>query len=301
MLWCYFLIFPPLLNVLRNIFYIRDERSDFPMATFLARHQLAPVAADLAPLTRQADDLASRAPALGLAQRLRHLRDLVPGRILLTTGFGLEAQAITHTIFENELPIDVVTLDTGRLFPETHAVWAATEARYGRRIRGISPDHEQVEAFVEREGIDGIRNSVAARRTCCHIRKVEPLGRALAGAAAWITGVRGDQSSTRAEMPYATVDATRALIKVNPLIDWSRDRVVDYVSAHRIPYNALHDRGFVSIGCAPCTRAVALGEPERAGRWWWEQESQKECGLHVASGAKPAPQSQARELADVES
>lgn len=259
------------------------------MATLSARRQLTPVAADLEPLSRQVEELAARAPAFGLAQRLRHLRDLVPGRIVLTTSFGLEAQAITHTIFENDLAIDIVTLDTGRLFPETHAVWAETEARYGRRIRGISPDHEQVEAFVAREGIDGIRNSVAARRACCHIRKVEPLGRALAGAAAWITGVRGDQSLNRADMPYAAVDAARALVKVNPLIDWSRDRVVDYVSAHRIPYNALHDRGFVSIGCAPCTRAVALGESERAGRWWWEQETQKECGLHAGATAPSAP------------
>jgi phosphoadenosine phosphosulfate reductase len=262
--------------------------SDLTMPNSLARRQLATLVPDLAPLSQRADELSSRAASAGLEQRLRDLRAAVMGRIVLTTSFGLEAQAITHAIFTNDLDIAVVTLDTGRLFPETHAVWAETEARYGHRILGISPDHARVEAFVAREGIDGFRNSVEARHACCHIRKVEPLGRALAGAAAWVTGVRGDQSGGRGAMPYAAVDAARGLIKVNPLIDWTRARVVDYVAANRIPYNALHDRGFLSIGCAPCTRAVALGEPERAGRWWWEQEAQKECGLHVVT-PKTAP------------
>lgn len=254
----------------------------FQVARRQIAHPVAGLVPDLAPLCTVAEQIAARSASFGLEWRLRHLRDAISGPIVLTTSFGLEAQAITHAIFSNDLAIDVVTLDTGRLFPETHAVWAETEARYGRRIRGISPDHARVEAFVSREGIDGFRNSVEARHGCCHIRKVEPLGRALAGAAAWLTGIRGDQSGSRTDMPYAAVDATHGLIKINPLIDWSRVRVVDYIAGNRVPYNALHDRGFVSIGCAPCTRAVALGESERAGRWWWEQEAQKECGLHVA-------------------
>jgi phosphoadenosine phosphosulfate reductase len=133
---------------------------------------------------------------------------------------------------------------------------------------------------VAREGINGFRASIEARRACCHIRKVEPLRRALAGASAWITGIRGEQSRSRIAMPYAAFDAAHGVIKVNPLLDWTRACVVEYVAINRVPYNALHDRGFLSIGCAPCTRPVALGEPERAGRWWWEQEDKKECGLH---------------------
>jgi len=240
-----------------------------------------------------AADLAARltaeAEGLDLADRLRRIRDAIAGRIVLTTGFGLEAQAITHAICAGDLAIDIVTIDTGRLFPETHAVWAETEARYGRRIRGVSPNHERVEAFVAREGVNGFRASPEARLACCHIRKVEPLARALAGASAWITGIRGEQSRNRTAMPYAAFDAAHGVLKVNPLLDWTRARVIDYVTAHRIPYNALHDRGFLSIGCAPCTRPVALGEPERAGRWWWEQEDKKECGLHLHAPAKLAP------------
>ena len=233
--------------------------------------------------------LADGIERLDLPERMRRIRDAIGGRIVLTTSFGLEAQAITHAICERDLAIDIVTIDTGRLFPETHAVWAETEARYGRRIRGISPNHERVEAFVARDGINGFRASPQARHACCHIRKVEPLTRALAGASAWITGIRGEQSRNRTAMPYAAHDAVRGVIKVNPLLDWTRARVVDYVTAHRVPYNALHDRGYLSIGCAPCTRPVALGEPERAGRWWWEQEDKKECGLHLDAVRERSP------------
>jgi phosphoadenosine phosphosulfate reductase len=218
---------------------------------------------------------------LDLPERLRTIRDTVRGRIVLTTSFGLEAQAIAHAIFETGLAIDVVTLDTGRLFPETYDVWTETEQRYRRRIRSFAPNQEQAEGYVARQGINAFRHSVEARQACCHIRKVEPLRRALAGAAGWITGLRGDQSGNRARMPYAVVDAAHGVIKVNPLIDWTRERVVDYVRANGVPYNALHDRGYLSIGCAPCTRAIKPGEPERAGRWWWEHEDKKECGLHL--------------------
>lgn len=239
--------------------------------------------------------------SLDLPARLRAIREALPGRIALTTGFGLEGQAITHAVFESGLAIDVVTLDTGRLFPETYDVWMRTEQRYRRRIRGFFPDQERVEGYVAREGINGFRNSIEARQACCNIRKVEPLRRALAGASGWITGVRSDQSRTRAVMPYASADSNYGLVKINPLLDWTREQVLDYVRANDIPHNALHDRGFPSIGCAPCTRAVAPGENERAGRWWWEQEDKKECGLHISRAPERAPQPAKRALAEQDS
>jgi phosphoadenosine phosphosulfate reductase len=227
---------------------------------------------------------------LDLPGRLAAIRDTIAGRIAFTTAFGIEDQVIAHAIFETGLAIDVVTLDTGRLFPETYDVWAQTEQRYRRRIRGFFPSQERVEGFIAREGINAFRGSVEARHACCHLRKVEPLRRALAGASGWIAGLRGDQSGNRAAAPYAAVDDAHGLVKINPLIDWTRQRVADYVRIHAVPYNALHDRGFVSIGCAPCTRAVTPGEPERAGRWWWEQDDLKECGLHVDAAPELTPQ-----------
>jgi phosphoadenosine phosphosulfate reductase len=224
--------------------------------------------------------LADRLSALDVFERLAAVRHEIAGRIVFTTSFGLEDQAIAHAISVQDLAIEIVTLDTGRLFPETHQVWAETERRYGRRIHAIVPEHGQVEAFVARHGIDGFRNSVEVRHACCSVRKVAPLGRALNGSAAWITGLRAEQSAQRADMRFAALDTVHRLIKVNPLLDWTRSHLVNFVQAHRIPYNTLHDRGFPSIGCAPCTRAVEPGEPERAGRWWWEQEEKKECGLH---------------------
>jgi phosphoadenosine phosphosulfate reductase len=218
---------------------------------------------------------------LSAAERVAAASRLIGGRIVFTTSFGLEDQAITHMIRANDVDIDVVTIDTGRLFPETYETWDATERRYGRRIRAVTPDREAVEALVAAQGINGFRRSVDARHTCCGVRKVVPLGRALTGAAGWITGLRADQSRNRAVTPVAAFDDTHKLIKISPLADWHRDDVVQYVAAHDIPHNPLHDRGFLSIGCAPCTRAVRPGEPERAGRWWWETEEKKECGLHL--------------------
>jgi phosphoadenosine phosphosulfate reductase len=235
---------------------------------------------DLASSAAIGERLAAGFASLDLFQRVAALSAAAPGRVVFTTSFGLEDQAIGHAIFTQDLPIDVVTLDTGRLFPETHAVWAATEQRYGRRIGALVPERRSLERWIADNGIDGFRASVEARRACCALRKVEPLGRALAGASAWITGVRAEQSPDRALMPYAAIDPDHGLLKVNPLLDWTRERVADFVREHAVPYNALHDRGFLSIGCAPCTRAVAPGEPERAGRWWWEDTEKKECGLH---------------------
>jgi len=239
-------------------------------------------------------ELATRLAGRDLFARLALVADKVPGPIVFTTSLGLEDQALTHAIFSQVLAIDVVTLDTGRLFPETYQVWADTEARYGRRIHGLSPDRARLEQLVARQGINGFRASVEARKSCCAVRKVEPLRRALAGAAGWITGLRAEQSPDRALLDLAVVDAAYGVVKINPLFDWTRERVVEFVRHHDVPYNPLHDRGFLSIGCAPCTRAVAPGEPERTGRWWWEQNDKKECGLHggasmATHGAGAAP------------
>jgi phosphoadenosine phosphosulfate reductase len=218
---------------------------------------------------------------LDLAQRIAVARREIGGRIVFTTSFSIEDQAIADAIFTQSLEIDLLTLDTGRLFPETYELWGNTERHYGRRIRALYPDHQHLETLVARQGVNGFRASVETRQACCTTRKIEPLRRALAGAAAWITGLRTEQSPDRALITCASVDQRYQLIKINPLFDWTRDRVAGYVRDRGILYNPLHDRGFLSIGCEPCTRAVSPGEPERAGRWWWEQEEKKECGLHT--------------------
>jgi len=242
-------------------------------------------AADREILPAIAGKLVERFPALDLFERVAAIRGQIPGRLVFTTSFGLEDQAIAHAIFAQALAIDVATLDTGRLFPETYDVWAETERRYGVRVVAFAPDHRAVETLIARQGIDGFRSSVEARLDCCAVRKVAPLARALDGSAAWITGLRADQSADRAQVLPALFDEERRLLKVNPLFDWTRERTREFVRAHDVPCNALHERGFLSIGCAPCTRAVMPGEPERAGRWWWEQSQKKECGLHVTPDA----------------
>src|SRR5262245_38667273 len=183
-------------------------------------------AADAEPLDAAARRLASGFGQLDLDARLAATRREIPGRLVFSTSYGLVDQAITHAIFTQVLPIEVVTLDTGRLFPQTYALWSNTEARYGRRIRALYPERRAVEAFVAQHGIDGFRASIAARQACCGGRKVEPLGRALEGASGWITGERAERPWERATTPYAAVDAARGLIKVNPLLDWTRERVV---------------------------------------------------------------------------
>jgi phosphoadenosine phosphosulfate reductase len=250
--------------------------------------------ADVGPAT--AASLAECFEALDLFQRLAATRAQISGRIVFTTSFGLEDQAITHAIFSQRLAVDVVTLETGRLFPETHAVWAQTERHYGTRIAAFAPEPASVEALLARQGLDGMYASLAARLDCCAVRKVTPLKRALAGGSAWITGIRGNQSADRSRLAPAAFDPQHRLIKANPLFDWTRDQALKFVHANVIPYNKLHDRGYLSIGCAPCTRAVAPGEPERAGRWWWEQSDKKECGLHTsAAQSAQAPQPDMRE------
>lgn len=223
---------------------------------------------------------------LGPVDRLRLLARNVRGPVVFTTSFGLEDQALTHLIVqagiaETGTDIRFATLDTGRLFPETHAVWAATERRYGIRVDAFYPRAGALEALVAANGINGFYQSTAARHACCAVRKVEPLGRALHGASVWLTGLRADQSTGRRDLDFVAYDADRRLLKVSPLADFSRDQVASLVHDAGVPHNTLHDKGFLSIGCAPCTRAVAAGEPERSGRWWWEQDESRECGLHL--------------------
>jgi phosphoadenosine phosphosulfate reductase len=228
-----------------------------------------------------ADNLAAALAPLHPAERLVELRRTVAGRIVFTHGFGVEGQLIVHWIAEHDLDVDVVTLDTGRLFPETYSLWAETERRYRRRIRAVYPERAALEAMVERYGIDGFYESKQARHACCNVRKVRPLDGALAGASAWVTGARGDQSGVRRQAGLASFDASRNVLKFNPLFDWTREQVLAAVADNGVPVNPLHAKGFASIGCAPCTRAIAPGEPERNGRWWWETNSEKECGLHL--------------------
>ena len=204
--------------------------------------------------------------ALPAAERLAYLRRAIEGPIVFTHGFGVEGQLIFHWICERDLDIDVVTLDTGRLFPETYTLWAETERRYGRRIRAIYPNGAALERLVAKQGIDGIYESKRARESCCDVRKTKPLDRALSGAAAWITGLRGDQNSNRHDAGLTSFDASRGVLKFNPLYDWTRDTVLAEVRRNDVPINALHAKGFASIGCAPCTRALRPGEPGASPR-----------------------------------
>ncbi|HTO80235.1 MAG TPA: phosphoadenylyl-sulfate reductase [Methylocystis sp.] len=233
------------------------------------------------------DLLEPRLAPLDLGHRLTLAREVIPGRIVFTTSFGLEDQWITHTIFTQGLDIEVSTLDTGRLFPETYDLWERTEARYAQRIAAVYPSPEPLEAFVREHGVNGFYRSVENRKACCHIRKVEPLARLLAGASAWITGLRADQSSARADVAMVEYDEAHRLVKLNPLLDYPRDAIVALTEEFDVPINELHAKGYLSIGCAPCTRAVRPGESERAGRWWWEEDEKKECGLHVGDDGVP--------------
>jgi phosphoadenosine phosphosulfate reductase len=218
---------------------------------------------------------------LNVPARLALLAPQIAGPVVFTTSFGLEDQALTHLIAESGIDCRFVTLDTGRLFPETYVVWAETERRYGIQVQAFNPRSDALASLVQQNGINGFYHSVAARHACCEVRKVEPLNRALQGAAVWLTGLRADQSDNRRQLDFVVFDTERQLLKVNPLLDWSRDQVAKLIRNENVPSNVLHDQGFLSIGCAPCTRAVARGEPERAGRWWWEQDRTRECGLHL--------------------
>ena len=219
--------------------------------------------------------------ALSLPERMQQIATLFIGKkIVFSTSFGQEDQAITHAIASQKLAIEIFTLDTGRQFQESYELIDLTVKKLGFDLKTYFPQTAAVEKLVETKGFNSFYTSVENRKECCFIRKIEPLNRALQGADVWITGLRAEQSENRADMPMIEWDAQKNLYKINPLIDWSFEVLENYLAEFKVPQNPLHKKGFISIGCAPCTRAIAEGEHPRAGRWWWEN-SQKECGLHA--------------------
>jgi len=216
----------------------------------------------------------------GLEDYLTQLASLEGVRMAFSSSLSWEDQVLTHAIFSRDLPIRVFTLDTGRLFPETYSVIESTRQRYGKNLEVYFPDYQAVQELVTQKGPISFYESLENRKECCFIRKVEPLNRALEGVDVWITGLRADHSENRANLELVEWDEQRQIVKVNPLANWSLEEVKAYIKQYNVPYNVLQDRGFVSLGCQPCTRAIREGEPFRAGRWWWEDSSKKECGLH---------------------
>ena len=227
-------------------------------------------------------ELQTTLASLDLAERMCLVAQLHAGAVAFSSSFGQEDQVITDAIFRYNIDIRVFTLDTGRLFQETYALIDETRAQYGKPIQVFTPDAAQVEKLVTEKGFHNFYKSVEDRKECCYIRKVAPLKRALSGAQVWVTGLRAEQSANRKDMSIIEWDAGYGLLKFNPLIEWSYQQVLDYIQQHNVPDNSLHRKGFISIGCAPCTRAIEPGEDPRAGRWWWET-SKKECGLHRTS------------------
>ncbi|SHE43765.1 phosphoadenylylsulfate reductase (thioredoxin) [Mariniphaga anaerophila] len=220
-----------------------------------------------------------------IVDKLKYLLENHRGKVVFTTSFGYEDQVITDIIFKNDLPVEVVTLDTGRMFEETYKVFRSTVEKYGKTIKVYFPPTAEVEKMLDEKGPFSFYESVENRKQCCFIRKVVPLKRALESHEVWITGLRASQSANRSGLHDFEWDAGNRIIKYNPLLEWSLDDVKQYVKENNVPYNVLHDKGFVSIGCEPCTRAIRPGEDFRAGRWWWEQNSGKECGLHESNSA----------------
>lgn len=233
------------------------------------------------------EDIKCIFPRISLTDRLAWLKE-AGHAIVFTTSLGIEDQVVTGALVAALPETRIVTLDTGRLFDETLALIDETETRYGITIERFHPKKEAVDAYVADHGRNGFYDSVAARHACCGIRKLEPLAQALEGADIWITGLRRGQSAARGGVPFAEWDGARGLLKIIPLADWSLQQIRDHVAEHDIPINPLHARGYPSIGCAPCTRAIKPGEDERAGRWWWERDDTRECGLHVAGGDRSA-------------
>jgi phosphoadenosine phosphosulfate reductase len=227
------------------------------------------------------EELIKSLEGLSVTDQLKKVSDLFPGKVLFTTSLGIEDQAITHMIFSKNINIRVATLDTGRLFPQTYDVMANTIAKYNKKIEIFFPNNKDVEQMVTEKGPMSFYRSVGNRKECCKIRKIDPLNRALNNVMCWISGIRSDQSDNRGQMSYIEYEAERSIFKYYPIFSWTYDDVKAYVNENNIPYNSLHDKGFVSIGCEPCTKAIKPGESFRAGRWWWENEGAKECGLHV--------------------
>lgn len=201
-------------------------------------------------------------------------------KIALSSSLGIEDQVLTDMVVKIDPTTKIFTLDTGRLFPETYDLLERTNSKYKINISVYFPDRHAVEEMVNKKGINLFYYSIENRKECCGVRKIQPLKRAFEGLDAWICGLRREQSVTRTDMQVVEWDQNNGLIKINPLINWSEDEVWEYARANKVPYNVLHDKGFPSIGCQPCTRAIEPGEDVRAGRWWWENPESKECGLH---------------------
>jgi phosphoadenosine phosphosulfate reductase len=213
---------------------------------------------------------------------LAHALGVYKDRVALASSFSLEDAVLTDMMAKIRPDVRIFALDTGRLNPETYECAEAIRNKYGIRIDWHFPRHESVEQLERQKGLFSFRENVDNRKECCHIRKVEPLSRALAGLDAWVTGLRREQSVTRTDLEVLETDAAHGgIVKINPLVSWSLDDVWEYARLNKIPYNRLYDQGYTSIGCAPCTRAIKPGEDQRAGRWWWESPDHKECGLHI--------------------
>jgi phosphoadenosine phosphosulfate reductase len=226
-------------------------------------------------------------PGLSWEQRLIVIQnqEFHNKKVSFSTSFSCEDQVITHIISTNNLFISVFTIDTGRLFEETYKTFQLTKETYTNLlIDTYFPEAQAIQNLVRKQGINGFYESVANRLNCCSVRKVEPLQRALKDSNFWISGLRRDHSDNRKNLPIAEYDETRDIIKLYPLVDAGSDDITDYILNHKIPYNILYDKNFLSIGCAPCTRAINFGEQARAGRWWWENEQSQECGLHIKNG-----------------
>lgn len=228
-----------------------------------------------------ADSPATPFPSDLAAASVTLLREAVTRfeRVVYSSSLGVEAVVLTDLICANELPIDIFTVDTGRLPESTLELLERLSRRYQRKIRVMYPDAQALQSYVADHGINGFYNSLELRQRCCHIRKVEPFRRAIAGYSAWITGVRHDQSDARATMRAIDMDTRYGIYKVSPLLPWTIRDIWSYVRTYQLPYNPLHDFGYTSIGCEPCTRAIEPGQDERAGRWWWESPESRECGL----------------------
>jgi len=215
-----------------------------------------------------------------LEDYLTRIASLEGVRVAFSSSLSWEDQVLTHAIYSQDLPIRIFTLDTGRLFPETYSVIESTRQRYHKDLEVYFPKSEEVENLLTEKGPLSFYESLENRKECCFIRKVEPLNRALKDVDVWITGLRADHSENRSGLELVEWDEQRGIVKINPLANWSLEEVKEYIKQYNIPYNVLQDKGFVSLGCQPCTRAIREGESVRAGRWWWEDNSKKECGLH---------------------
>jgi len=234
-------------------------------------------------LENKTAELSAALSGLSPEQALAYLANEFEGKIVFSSSFSWEDQVISHLILSQKLPIKIFTLDTGRLFSETYYVWSRTNEMYNANIEAYYPNASLIEEFVTAKGPNSFYDSVENRKSCCYIRKVEPLQRALKGNELWITGLRAEHSPERHDLPQVEFDHTNNIIKFHPLLHWSTDDIRAFINKNGIPYNTLHDKGFVSIGCQPCTRAIMPGDDFRAGRWWWEDKTSKECGLHAHS------------------